>query len=220
MKDVYCDFDYAIVAYVDILGFSEMVKSDCENRNGAMKFFEILKTINAETKEIEECNIIQFSDSVIFTLPLSKENYLKMLRILSDYQYKLICNAIICRGAIAYGKHYMENEFMFSQGLIEAYQLEVAEAKYPRIVISPDLKEFYRDDEIDLNVVQEKDGHYFVDYFTGRDKQKVKMILQEYKDNLPQYTVRIREKYEWLFEYWEFIFKEKLTFNQQRFRIK
>lgn len=220
MKNVYCDFDYAIVAYVDILGFSEMVKSDCENRNGAMKFFEILKTINAETKEIEECNIIQFSDSVIFTLPLSKENYLKMLRILSDYQYKLICNAIICRGAIAYGKHYMENEFMFSQGLIEAYQLEVAEAKYPRIVISPDLKEFYRDDEIDLNVVQEKDGHYFVDYFIGRDKQKLKMILQEYKDNLPQYTVRIREKYEWLFEYWEFIFKEKLTFNQQRFKIK
>ena len=220
MKNVYCDFDYAIVAYVDILGFSEMVKSDCENRNGAMKFFEILKTINAETKEIEECNIIQFSDSVIFTLPLSKENYLKMLRILSDYQYKLICNAIICRGAIAYGKHYMENEFMFSQGLIEAYQLEVAEAKYPRIVISPDLKEFYRDDEIDLNVVQEKDGHYFVDYFMGRDKQKLKMILQEYKDNLPQYTVRIREKYEWLFEYWEFIFKEKLTFNQQRFKIK
>ena len=81
----------------------------------------------------------------------------------------------------------------------EAYQLEVAEAKYPRIVISPDMKEFYRD---------------------GRDKQKLKMILQEYKDNLPQYTARIREKYEWLFEYWEFIFKEKLTFNQQRFRIK
>lgn len=132
-----CDLDYAVVAFVDILGFSDMVRSDCENKNGSLKFFEILKNINLETKEITGCSITQFSDSVIFSLPLEEENYVKMIQILSEYQYKLLCNSIICRGAMAYGKHYTKNDFMFSQALIEAYQLECMEAKYPRIIISP-----------------------------------------------------------------------------------
>lgn len=61
-----CDLDYAVVAFVDILGFSDMVRSDCENKNGSLKFSEILKNINLETKEITGCSITQFSDSVIF----------------------------------------------------------------------------------------------------------------------------------------------------------
>lgn len=72
MINSYCDLDYSIVAFVDILGFSEMVKSDCENKNGSLKFFEILKDINIKTKEISGCNITQFSDSVIFSLPLKE----------------------------------------------------------------------------------------------------------------------------------------------------
>ncbi len=138
-----CYLDYAVVAFVDILGFSDMVRSDCENKNGSLKFSEILKNINLETKEITGCSITQFSNSVIFSLPLEEENYVKMIQILSEYQYKLLCNSIICRGAMAYGKHYTENDFMFSQALIEAYQLECMEAKYPRIIISPNLKNLF-----------------------------------------------------------------------------
>lgn len=44
---------------------------------------------------------------------------------------------------MAYGKHNTENDFMFSQALIEAYQLECMEAKYPRIIISPNLKNLF-----------------------------------------------------------------------------
>ena len=35
------DLDYSIVAFVDILGFSNMVKSDCENKSGSTRYFEI-----------------------------------------------------------------------------------------------------------------------------------------------------------------------------------
>ena len=101
----YLDLDYAIVAFVDILGFSEMVKSDCENKNGNLKFFEVLRKLNAKTKSIMGCSIKQFSDSIIFTLPLSRNNYEKMIRIFSDYQYEVICQSIVCRGAISYGKN-------------------------------------------------------------------------------------------------------------------
>ncbi len=213
-----CDLDYAVVAFVDILGFSDMVRSDCESKNGSLKFFEILKNINFETKEITGCSITQFSDSVIFSLPLAEENYEKMVQILCEYQYKLLCNSIICRGAMAYGKHYIENDFMFSQALIEAYQLECVEAKYPRIIISPNLKDLYAPKcEHIPGVIKEKDGYYFINYFASKEKEKLREILQSYNLILPRYTLRVREKYYWLFEYWEFIFNEKLPFNQQRF---
>lgn len=213
-----CDLDYALVAFVDILGFSEMVRGDCENRNGSLKYFEILKNINLKTKEINGCDITQFSDSVIFSLPLKEDNYEKMIKILSDYQYKLFCNSIICRGALAYGKHYAENGFMFSQALIEAYQLECVEAKYPRIIISPNLVDFWNPGCKHVpGVIKEKDGYYFINYFEKREKNESKKILQSYESSLLKYSLDVREKYYWLFEYWEFEFNEKLSFNQQRF---
>ena len=143
-----------------------------------MKFFEILKTINLDTKKISGCEIIQFSDSVIFSLPLNQENYIKMIQILADYQYKLLCNSIICRGAVAYGKHYVEDNFMFSQGLIEAYQLESLQAKYPRIIISPNLKEFFSLKYKNVpGAIWEKDGYYFIDYLNGRRKEDLIEVL-------------------------------------------
>ena len=63
-----CDLDYAVVAFVDILGFSDMVRSDCENKNGSLKFFELLKKClqrlffynilcyNCETKQNVVCD--------------------------------------------------------------------------------------------------------------------------------------------------------------------
>ena len=69
--------DYSIVAFVDVLGFSSMVKSDCESKNGKYYYFETLKSLNERTRKITDCNITQFSDSIIFSLSLNKENYQK-----------------------------------------------------------------------------------------------------------------------------------------------
>ena len=212
------DLNYAIVAFVDILGFSEMVKSDCENKNGNLKFFEILRDLNIKTKSIMGCSIKQFSDSIIFTLPLSKTNYEKMIKILSDYQYELICQSIICRGAISYGKHYEENEFMFSQALIEAYQLEITDAKYPRIVVSNNLMDYYSENLHSIEgIIRERDTLSFIDYFRGRDKEKLRIILKKFNDEMKNYSMSIKEKYYWLNDYWEYTFQERLDFSNARF---
>ncbi len=210
------DLNYAIVAFVDILGFSEMVKSDCENKNGNLKFFKVLRELNDKAKSIAECSIKQFSDSIVFTSPLSPDNYKKMIGVLSDYQYELICQSIVCRGAISYGKHYEENEFMFSQALIEAYQLECTEAKYPRIIISNNLRDYYDEHQIE-GIIRERDALFFVDYFRGRDKEKLRIILKKFNYEMINCSMNIKEKYYWLNEYWEYTFQEGLDFNKTRF---
>lgn len=212
------DLDYSIVAFVDILGFSNMVKSDCENKSDASKYFEVLREINKETREIGECNITQFSDSVIFALTLSQENYLKMIKILAEYQMKLLYHSIICRGAIAYGKHYKEDDFMFSQALIEAYQLESKDAIYPRIVISENLLEYFKPLVKDVPyLLREKDGFYFVDYLANADKNVCQDLLTKFNCTLQYQSLSVKEKYYWLYKYWEYKFNDILPFSVPQF---
>ena len=213
-------FDYSIVAFVDILGFSSMVKSDCESKNGQCYYFETLKNLNERTRKITDCNITQFSDSIIFSLPLNKENYQKLITILAEYQLQLLYNSILCRGAIAYGKHYKENDFMFSQALIEAYQLELNDAIYPRIVVSQNLFEFFKP-HIDIklleHVLKENDGFLFVDYLGIADKDITKYQLKRLNDTLDTKNLHVKEKYYWLYRYWEYTFDEKLSFTFPQF---
>ena len=186
--------DYSIVAFVDILGFSSMVKSDCESKNGKYYYFETLKNLNERTRKITDCNITQFSDSIIFSLPLNKENYQKLITILAEYQLQLLYNSILCRGAIAYGKHYKENDFMFSQALIEAYQLELNDAIYPRIVVSQNLFDYFKPDVKSLeHVLKENDGFWFVDYLGIADKDTTQYQLEKLNDTLDTKNLHVKE---------------------------
>ena len=212
------DLDYFIVAFVDILGFSNMVKSDCENKSDSIKYFEVLREINKETQKIGDCNITQFSDSVIFSLPLSQDNYIKMIEILAEYQRKLLYHNIICRGAVAYGKHYKEDDFMFSQALIEAYQLESKDAIYPRIIISKNLLEYFKPAiQKPAFLVQEKDGFYFVDYLSTANKDLSLKCLVEFNRSMNTQSLPVKEKYYWLYKYWEFKFRDTLPFLAPQF---
>lgn len=210
--------DYSIVAFVDILGFSEMVKSDCEQSVDAPQYFDILRLLNRETRDISACNVTQFSDSVIFSLPLSNENYIKMIELLAEYQLKLFLHSIICRGAVAYGKHYVENEFVFSQALIEAYQLESKSAIYPRIILSDNLIEYFKPSmPVPQHTIKEKDGYYFVDYFANADIEETEKQLSSFNSSLVKFDKSVKEKYYWLFDYWEYKFEKKLSFSSNRF---
>lgn len=212
------ELDYSIVAFVDILGFSNMVRSDCENQNGAFRYFEILRQLNEDTRRIGECSITQFSDSVIFALPLSQDNYLKIIEILADYQKELLYHSIICRGAIAYGKHYKENDFMFSQALIEAYQLESREAINPRIILSENLIEYFKPyAQLPEHIIRERDGFYFIDYLEDADRDLSYERLKEIDSSIGQQGLGVKEKYYWLYKYWEYKFNNSLPFSAAQF---
>lgn len=211
--------EYSIVAFVDILGFSEMVRSDCENVISKAHYFEVLKGINEHTKTICECNITQFSDSVIFSLPLDIGNFYQMVEILANYQKELFAKSIICRGAVSYGKHYKEEDFMFSQALIEAYKLESKEAIYPRIILSKNLFDYFMPELSGglPKLLCEQDGYQFIDYFSILDKDSSKDILIEFNKKLGKCSLSVKEKYFWLFQYWEYVYKDKLDFSTPRF---
>lgn len=163
------------VAFIDLLGFSDMVKHDCENPEHAHKYIDKLKNTHNSTKElkdkIENLQLIQFSDSIVLALPFHKENFSKFSKLVSDYQYSLLSSGILCRGGISYGMHHFEDDFLFSNGLIHAYLIEKDTSKTPRIVVSSDLIDLIYPEKQDIPrelMIKENDGTYFLNYLFGK----------------------------------------------------
>lgn len=211
-----------IVAFIDLLGFSAMVKHDCESANGDQKYIESLYSIYLKTKElkksIEGLQLIQFSDSVVLAIPYTHDNYLKIINVISDYQYDLLQSGILCRGGISYGKHFSTDDFLFSNGLIDAYRLESTVASTPRIVVSADLVELVNPLHLTNEYLDmERDGVSFVKYLNGKDcEENWEAICSSISNELSDYP-SIRSKQLWLIDYYNHKFPNNIHRNIHRF---
>lgn len=150
--------DY-FVAFIDILGFSQMI----ENDKGSGQQLKIIKNaINQATSFIKtrkkdpnhpyaywykEFQIKSFSDCFCFSIPLEFKNGDKdyMQNFVSFYVWlEVFCNTLLkngflCRGGITQGWHYFDKEIIFSKALIDAYQLESKHANDPMVMVHPNL---------------------------------------------------------------------------------
>jgi len=159
------NYEDRIVAFIDILGFKELVKKSESNS----KIIETLNTTlqylktwerpnqwNLDFVEIEKStqrkgiekfilkdrtNVTTFSDSIVVSVKIEEDNINEMLSsLITNLSYmgsELMKNEILIRGAITIGKLiHNDNGAVFGNALIEAYELESKCSKYPRIIIS------------------------------------------------------------------------------------
>ena len=210
-----------IVAFIDLLGFSSMVVQDCATPNGEQKFIESLYECYVETKNLKEdhpdLQLVQFSDSVVFALPYSINNYISLLRIIADYQYNLLSKGILCRGGISYGKHFSTEDFLFSHGMIEAYRLESQVAVTPRVVISKELLDLVNPsidkNSVDLPITLENDGLFFINYIVGRNSQEVWSYVAKTIPSELSESPSIRNKQVWLVDFYNY------TYPNENYRV-
>ncbi|QHJ72278.1 hypothetical protein [Planococcus halotolerans] len=211
------------VAFIDLLGFSDMVKKDLEAPLGTQKYMDKLYRIHKKTLELNkstlDLQLVQFSDSIVLATKFDKSNFPLFLNIISEYQYNLLQEGILVRGGITYGKHFYNDGFMYSLGLIEAYHLESKVARFPRIIVSKDLIELLYEDQMnlsDLGLLQEYDGHYFVDYLENGNNETMENLLGFIVEGAKFNNTSVREKYVWLLDYSHFKFPE-IPISNQRF---
>lgn len=212
------------VAFIDLLGFSDMVKKDLEAPNGTEKYMERLYRIHQETVKLSQesiqLDVVQFSDSIILATEFKKENFREFLWIISKYQFDLFSRGILARGGVAYGRHFYENGFLYSLGLIEAYRIENKIAKNPRIIVSNDLLQLLYEDEdefTNLPLHQENDGLWFIDYLHHCREEGIEKYMEIIKFGIDNDNVAVREKYIWLCDYAKFKYPEA-TLTAHRFR--
>src|SRR5436190_15478207 len=136
------DYKKKLVAFVDVLGFSEIVyNSDNERIESYYTYLESrFKDHISKTK----LQYLFISDSIVVSADDSKENLFELTRLLTKIQCNLLIDKIIVRGAISFGNLYVNNEgnVIVGDALIKAYQLE-SHAINPRIIIDRQLIKKY-----------------------------------------------------------------------------
>lgn len=167
MKKSLLTYERRLIAFIDILGFKDIVKQsktdpskieliysvldylkDWENKEKwDLKFLEIEE--DAQKRGVSnfdlrgKTNATSFSDSIVVSVQVDKDVNEMTSSLIVNLAYigtVLLEKGILFRGGLTIGDIiHVENGIVFGQGLIDAFMLETKSAKYPRIVLSDKL---------------------------------------------------------------------------------
>lgn len=124
------------VAFLDVLGFKELVQQRGDKLNDYFEIIQIaLKDIRDDKAEIESQIV---SDSIILACEISNQSLGLLLKAVQTIQSRCALKNIWLRGAITTGEIHFNREpnVVLGNGLTQAYLMESQE-KYPRIIINP-----------------------------------------------------------------------------------
>jgi hypothetical protein len=133
--------DY-FVAYLDVLGFTDMVFANDSSRIDTYQQTlerEILTLINEKFDAIQ---FLTISDTAVMLIEYAEENKIenlrKLLQAVQEVQVIFAKKDIWIRGAVSLGKVWFDKKrnILIGQGYVNALLLE-KEAIYPRVIIDP-----------------------------------------------------------------------------------
>jgi hypothetical protein len=177
------DYQERSVAFIDVLGFAELVKQSAENKTArekigkliaANKLFEqfMLKYFNCADSAF-------FSDSFVISVPWPRDQLIYLVRETGFLCRYLLVQGLLCRGAITTGALFHTGRFVVGPALVDAVRLEQSVAIYPRIIIDNATMEYWNADfrldefgqgcahqQCEVLVKRDRDGQHFLDIFS------------------------------------------------------
>jgi hypothetical protein len=202
-------YTQSLVAFLDILGFSDIVQNDCNSAstNNLEKIIEIVKVAS---DALSFGDVRQFSDSIVCSVNYSIDNIISLINAIQKLQNSALEKGVLLRGGISLGKHYSDSNLLFSEALVNAYKIESVVARFPRVVLDSNIIELIEIIQADHSGTVEKftslickdvDGEIFVSYC---QENYGKTALDLVRSALSKkYSSSIREKYIWLGRYIE-----------------
>ena len=226
------------VAFVDILGFKNILARVEENFDSEefKRLESVLNFMNEEThdpnysadlpvyeksecgeflieKELGDPRLTYISDCIIISAEPTLDGFKGLSRKIHKITADLAYDGIFCRGAISKGKMYHQQRVLFGSAYLRAYYLEENEARFPRVIIDPNILEFFdlSDGKMPLAPIfygKDRDDYYYLRYWTWylfppyaisweayllHVRQKILACLSEHADTPP-----VLKKYEWL----------------------
>lgn len=213
LEEIEIDNEKSLVAFLDILGFKNHVKSyfnpkchvDKKILNMIKSAFEDAKNAPyldffKEIEHLEEMDLKiqykQFSDCICVSIPNVKGNTRIAAMVLSsfvfllrDLYFNMLKFNFYIRGGFSVGFHYEDDDVIFSEGLIKAYEIE-SEAIYPRIILDDELvkrfEEFWANQKnwistlgVNKMLISDWDGSIFINPF-NLSQALEKMFLEGY----------------------------------------
>lgn len=218
-------YDRRAVAFVDILGFSDIVSTTQDHSRAR----HVISILNDSFRQFEwrkmrgpksAYDVRLFSDSACITSPPTLIGVHRLLYRVASIQLSLIARGILTRGGIAFGKHYSSCRLLFSEGLVAAYRVE-QRAVFPRVVLSLDVAEFLVEHWVrDANytmanlLLMDSDEELFVAYLSILELEDVPYdraaVMKRVATTIRQHysafakNARVIKKIRWLQRYYNF----------------
>jgi hypothetical protein len=181
------EYREALVTFVDILGFRELVRATPDANDLWKKIAEFRRSLPAEDEYAEELHVITFSDSIVRVRWAHTESavFYEFMDLLHA-QASMANAGVLVRGGVALGKVSSGSHGVFGPAFIDAYDLESKFASFPRIVVSPQILARIADgslpparhnqpaheaQEIRNLLRQGEDGVWFIDYLRAMESE-------------------------------------------------
>ena len=213
----------ALVVYLDILGFSDLIDESKSNPAKADEILKVLRTMQtqlylednpfrtAQNEVKASFKTVNFSDLTIRATYL--DSHLDLwdslgheLIDLTVQQTELVCGGILLRGAITVGDIFVDGNHIFGPGVVSGYLLERDLAVFPRIIIDDEilLKLGGIENEMPGNWKIGDDGIWYLDYLYGyfmksmqfpeRTNLSCKNVLLRHKETVERNLIRVKGK--------------------------
>lgn len=221
-------YENRAVLFLDILGFSDLVKS-----GRAVRLLGTLQHLQGRAHEARESGNLDFtafSDCVVVSSPVnSGKGVLQVVAYAQFLALDLLASGFLTRGAVVTGDLYHDGAIVLGPALVTAYGLESKKALYPRILVSHSVlgqvadvtaKQISQGRPAPNYFREDFDGSYHVDIFAhgantpetywGDTEPDGAIDRNAFRDSLQLYMGRIyskdypavaEEKYAWLARY-------------------
>lgn len=131
------------VAFLDILGFSEIVRQSVTSSDQAGKLIGLLENIANASTQYGDVTVLQkddfraqsFSDCIVLSENASPVGLFHLLGAVNALSLDLLENGIFTRGGIAKGMLHHSDKVVFGPAMLDAYRIESTIARYPRILV-------------------------------------------------------------------------------------
>ncbi|WP_172580789.1 hypothetical protein [Vibrio harveyi] len=228
----------SFVCHVDMLGYSQLCQNAIDSNSSDQFLNKIRTALNSAYARVRErarsfgeenfFEIKVFTDNIVVGYPivnfertLGEGELGHIFDVLSEFQLGLAMEGFLVRGGIAFGQHYMDDDIVFGNALIEAVKQD-KNGGAPKVTLAPSTIEllrrhlgFYGDlrwAPQTYDLLQETDGSIFINYlqnafiafpeggifFEVFEKHKTTVVagLNEYR-SVPS----VKAKYEWAARY-------------------
>ncbi len=170
------DYEERVVAFVDVLGFADLVKASVTGtaaQNKINRLVAIYKVFDWFVPQMLEKLVDGsfFSDSFILSTTTKQAFYL--IRETGNLCRYLLLQGFPCRGAIVAGLLHHHERIIIGPALVDAYRAEQSVAIYPRVVLDNATRDYW-DDECAPNsahhylkclIKRDCDGQNYLDIF-------------------------------------------------------
>jgi hypothetical protein len=178
------------VAFIDILGFTDIIRRTALPEPG-ITIDEIVAALDipspAEKGKLiigsvgdisnSDHKITQFSDSLIISTNYSDAGLLHLIDHIEKIAFSFLKMGFLCRGGIASGLLFHEENVVFGPAMIEAYQLESSEAICPRIVLSKEVETYISSMAGGERIVIDRKLFRYPDFFAVHVLRRLAFVL-------------------------------------------